>query len=197
MLNVVTGYLRGTGAAINVSIGFIPDLVIVKNETDGDIWTVALPGGGRQVMPFSSGGTNAIAAGDRIKGATSGAKAMVIGVILDSGSWAGGDAAGWILLDLPTKTGTFQSENIVHCDALGGTLNSETDNATVTVDLVPNQKVDTAVATTTTTSTITSYQGTTLLAPGFTVGSVVSEDAKLLSYVAITGSGTPLIGNSL
>lgn len=43
-------------------------------------------------------GTAAIAAGDTITGATSGATAYVAGVTVSSGSWAGGDAAGTLTL---------------------------------------------------------------------------------------------------
>ena len=43
---------------------------------------------------FDSGGTDEITAGDTIVGETSAAQALVISVSLDSGTWAGGDAAG-------------------------------------------------------------------------------------------------------
>jgi hypothetical protein len=195
--NIATGYIRGTGAAVNVSIGFVPDMVRVMNLTDGDLWTEAYLGGGRSIMPFSSGGTNAIAALDYIKGATSGARAQVLGVILDSGSFAGGDAAGWLLLDHRNKSGTFQSENIVHCDSRGNTLNSETDNATVTVDVQANNASAAAVATATGNSAITAYYGSSSASDGFTLGSTVSEDAKLIFYIAHRCQGGPAIANSL
>lgn len=34
---VKCGSVTGTGAAINISIGFIPDFVLIANATDGDI----------------------------------------------------------------------------------------------------------------------------------------------------------------
>jgi hypothetical protein len=34
--NIVTGSVTGTGAAINVSIGFVPDYVEITNITDAD-----------------------------------------------------------------------------------------------------------------------------------------------------------------
>lgn len=52
-------------------------------------------------------GTSAIAAGDTITGATSGATALVESVNLLGGSWTGGSAAG--TLRLRRMTGTFQS----------------------------------------------------------------------------------------
>lgn len=70
-------------------------------------WTpVAL---GREIS-FTSGGTTEIAAGDTITGATSAATAAVSKVILLTGTWAGGDAAGRIFF--ASQTGTFQSENL-------------------------------------------------------------------------------------
>lgn len=64
---------------------------------------------GRQVS-FTSGGVYEILAGDTITGATSGATATVRRVIKTSGTWAGGDAAGRLILS--GQTGTFQSENL-------------------------------------------------------------------------------------
>ena len=61
-------------------------------------------------IDFTSGGTTAIAEADTITGATSGATATVERVILQSGSWSGGDAAGYLILS--GQTGTFQSENL-------------------------------------------------------------------------------------
>ena len=49
-------------------------------------------------LDFDSGGTAEISAGDTITGETSGAQALVISILLDSGTWAGGDAAGTFTL---------------------------------------------------------------------------------------------------
>lgn len=46
--NLVTGTYTGTGAAISISLGFIPDWVEVINYTDGDIlwkWSSAMTNG--------------------------------------------------------------------------------------------------------------------------------------------------------
>lgn len=61
-------------------------------------------------VAYTSGGTTEIVVGDWIVGATSGAKAEVVGVTLTSGTWAGGDAAG--VLTVRSQHGTFQSENL-------------------------------------------------------------------------------------
>lgn len=197
-MELKTGFIRGTGAALNVSLGWIPDYVILTNVTDGTpIYTAHLSGGER-VMPFTSGGTTEIEVGDTIKGATSNATAKVLGVVLDSGSWAGGDAAGWLILDLPSKVGTFQSENVyVSSDTTSGT-----NDATVTVDVDHTVSVDTEAATETGNAAITAYLGSAddNLAPGFSIGSTVSVDAKLLRFVAMRGRDngvSPFIANSL
>lgn len=63
-----------------------------------------------KTVAFTSGGTYEVQKGDTITGATSAATALVIGVRLTSGTWAGGDAAGTIFVE--QDSGTFQSENL-------------------------------------------------------------------------------------
>lgn len=70
-------------------------------------WTaVAL---GREIS-FTSGGTTEIVAGNTIIGSTSAATAVITKVILVSGTWAGGTAAGRLFF--ASQTGTFQAENL-------------------------------------------------------------------------------------
>jgi len=61
-------------------------------------------------LAYTSGGTTEIAVGDWIVGATGAAKARVLSVTLDSGTWAGGDAAGHFIIN--SQHGSFQSENL-------------------------------------------------------------------------------------
>ena len=63
-----------------------------------------------RTVAFTSGGTTAIAEGNTVTGAVSGATGVVGRVILASGTWAGGDAAGTLVLT--SQTGTFQAENL-------------------------------------------------------------------------------------
>lgn len=78
---------------------------IYKSSSSG--WTaVAL---GRE-LSFTSGGTTEIEEGQTITGALSSATALLTRVVLESGSWAGGDAAGRFIF--ASQTGTFQAENI-------------------------------------------------------------------------------------
>ena len=65
-------------------------------------------------LAFTSGGTTAIAVGDWIVGATSAAKARVLAVTVSTGTFAGGDAAGYLIIN--SQHGTFQSENILVAD---------------------------------------------------------------------------------
>lgn len=175
--SIETGVFRGTGAAINISLGYVPDFVMIANHTDGDKIWMGHPK--QRIMPFSGGGTNPTVAGDTIVGATSGARAIVTEVVLDSGSFAGGDAAGWFILDEESKTGTFGSENVY---VLG---DGGADDATVTVDVTSTQDIDTEVASATGNNGVTAYLGAAgTAAKGFTVGSTIAEDAKLFVFTA-------------
>lgn len=174
-----SGLTVGNGAAINIELGWVPDLVRVINVTDGDIITEGYPN--KQAIPFSGGGTLTVAVGDTIKGATSAATAVIEQILLYSGSWAGGDAAGFFVIDRDTLTGTFQSENVyVSSDTTSGI-----DDATVTANVTHSVKIDTAVAGVTTTSAILPYAGSAASnSKGFIIGSVVAEEAKLLRWFA-------------
>lgn len=59
---------------------------------------------------FTSGGTFEVLAGHIIQGAVSGATAVIDSVTLSSGTWAGGDAAGYFRVT--GVTGSFQSETL-------------------------------------------------------------------------------------
>jgi hypothetical protein len=62
------------------------------------------------IIEFTSGGVHQIIATDTLTGATSGATMVVQSVFLDSGTWAGGDAAGYLFVN--TISGTFEAENL-------------------------------------------------------------------------------------
>jgi hypothetical protein len=172
MENFKTGTILGTGAAVNVSLGYVPDYVEVFNCTDGDKIFGWFRG---KVIAFTSGGTHEIVAGETIVGATSGIEALVKEVLLSSGTWAGGDAAGFLLCNEDDMTGSFGSENVY--------VGTGTNDATVVAEVENGYDIDDAVAPVTSNG-ISSYVGTTALAKGFTIGTGVSEAAKLLRYVA-------------
>lgn len=173
MHTIKRGFFYGTGAALNVVLGFIPDAVIIQNLTDGDVMNFAFPS--VATMAFTSGGTREIKAGDTIIGATSGARATVLQVLADTGTWAGGDAAGTLILDRRTITGTFASENIY---VLGSATTNDAGGAAVANQGVD---IDTEVASDT---GVSAYLGSETEGAGFTIASGISEDAKLFGYVA-------------
>lgn len=79
--------------------------VIYKETASG--WSAVSLG---KKLAFTSGGTYVIAEGDTITGATGGATAVITRVVLTSGSWANGDAAGTLIF--ASQTGTYQAENL-------------------------------------------------------------------------------------
>lgn len=173
---IASGYAVGNGAAINFPLGWYPDLVIVQNLTDGDKMTMGHLG--RYNIPFTSGGTTEITVGCTIKGATSSATAVVETVLLYSGTWAGGDAAGFLIVRDVVGTFTSEAAYISSDDTAGA------DDATVTANVTFTLSVDTEVAAETGNAAITRYTGSTSAAIGFTIGSTVAEEAKLLWYIA-------------
>lgn len=180
---VATGFLRGTGAALNVELGWIPDFVLTINLTDGNkIFANAL----RKVVAFTSGGTDEIKAGDKLHGNTGDATAIIQQVIVDSGTWAGGDAAGWFVLEAASLSGNFEAETAYRED-----VDSDGDDK-VTLSAAEDQDgvdIDTEVTATTTAATnITEYVGSSgSNAKGFTLGATVSTNAKLIYFVALRG----------
>lgn len=74
-------------------------------------YEIAFTGGGLWEIAFSEGGTYEIQPDDVIYGAVTQASAIVRQVILESGSWAGGDAAGRLVLSNPVG-GSFIGERI-------------------------------------------------------------------------------------
>ncbi len=189
---VAAGFLRGTGAAINVELGWIPDFVQIVNLTDGDKVHANFL---KKVVAFTSGGTEEIKAGDKLHGNTSDATAIIDQVILDSGTWAGGDAAGWFILQPASMSATsFSAAETAYREG----VDSDGDNY-CTLTAAEDQDgidIDTEVAGTTTAATnVAEYVGARgSNAKGFTVGATISEDAKLLGYFAFRGD--PYVANS-
>lgn len=183
----VIDYLVGNGAAINVELGFIPDYVKVWNLTDADEWHEAFLGGDRYSVPFSSGGTTEVEVGDTIKGATSNATARVYKVLVYSGTWAGGDAAGFFIVK--DVSGTFGSEAIyVSSDETAGADDATvTANVNHTFSIIDTGAGATDIAATTGNDAISKYVGSSTASKGFTIGSGIAEEAKLLAYIAFRG----------
>lgn len=176
------GFIHGTGAALNISIGFIPDVVDVINWTDGDLITKGILA---EVVAFTSGSL-AIKAGDTITGLTNtNVVGVVDQVILDSGSWAGGDAAGWLVFKSRAIVGTFGSENAEVND-------SGNNDLTVAAQVQKGVAIAAAVASATGNAAITAYRGDAdnNYPVGFTIGSTVSANGDLLFWEARTNDPT-------
>lgn len=113
---VACGLHVATGGPDNVEVGFIPDVVKLYRIVGGDpvvnIWTRL------KACAFTSGGTYEVKPGDVLQGATSKlVRAEVRKVVVTSGTWAGGDAAGYFFWQDWNQNGTFGSENV---DLLSG-----------------------------------------------------------------------------
>ena len=181
---VATGFIRGTGAAVNVELGWVPDFVMTFNLSNGDdIYANFL----KQVIAFTSGGTTEIKQGDKLHGNTSDATAIIRQVIVDTGTWAGGDAAGWFIIDRPDLVGDFSAAETAYREG----VDSDGDDG-VTLTAAQDQDgidINTEVAATTTDATnIYAYAGVAETnSKGFTLGATVSENAVLLGYIALRG----------
>jgi hypothetical protein len=183
------GSLVGTGAAANVSLGFIPKRVDVFNLTDGTVAAVGFP---NILIAFNTGVTapnapnsainpSAYAFPFKIKGVTSGAVAKIKDVILVSGTFAGGNAAGFFVADVDEVVGTFGTENYT----LSTSPLLQVDGACVvqTEDSL-YQSAALGFVKGAGNTLITSYAGTTAASKGFTIGSTIAAAAKRLKWVA-------------
>jgi len=85
--------------------------------------------GDQYTLSYDSGGTSEIVSGDLIEGETSGAEALVISVSLESGTWAGGDAAGAFTLrrvkDLFTNNEDLTVSAVAGMATVDGTLSGQ------------------------------------------------------------------------
>ena len=73
-------------------------------------------------MTFDTGALFALTVGETMTGGTSTATGTLMKVVITSGTIAGGDAAGYIIIDV--LTGTFQSGEALTGGTSGGTINS-------------------------------------------------------------------------
>lgn len=126
-----SGPVRGVWRMNGVTYAFRDNVgatagVMFKSTTSG--WTAITFG---RALNYTSGGTYVIAEGDTITGATSGATAVVRRVILGSGGWGAGTAAGYLVLS--GQTGNFAAENL----NVGANLNVATIAADSTAITLP------------------------------------------------------------
>ncbi len=182
---VRTGVIHGTGLALNIEIGFVPDVVILVNPNSAAAEKVSFHLV-KKVIVFTSmtaAATSGIKAGAWIKGITSGAKALIGELILDT------TTTGLIIADVESITGTFQSENCqVYASEPGSAAASDND-ITVVVDVEFGVNIQTEATVTTINDGILGYAGSATADPpeakGFTIGSTISVNTEILFYIAI------------
>lgn len=106
--------------------------VMYKSSAAG--WTAVALG---EEIAFTSGGTYQVLVGDTITGSVSAATAVVKRVVLTSGTWAAGDAAGYFYV--ASHTGTFQAEAL----NVGINLNVATASGNATaITLAPDGRYE-------------------------------------------------------
>lgn len=183
-----TDFLIGTGAAQNVEVGFVPDWVRVFNVTDGD---ALYEGFLAPVRTFTGGGTREVRRGDQLVQVTGGrvsASGVVRKVLLTSGSWAGGDAAGYLIFETGSLVGTLANAAAAVAPQKGAA--SSADDLTLAANDAEGIKVAAAVASAAANQNIKPYVGTSGAgSEGFTIESEISEDNKLL-YFQAWGAGS-------
>ena len=182
------GYLIGTGSARNVELGFIPSFVRVMNLTGTINVTQAALG---EVIGFDGGGTKEIRAGDAIYASDKGWEGIVQQVILNTGSWAGGNATGFIVFVPGTLTGAgnIADNDVIRIRPQDGVDDTATNRADVVTAGVRNGTFRTVAATALaaggSNQDIVAYQGADAAgAKGFTIQSAVLADGDLGFYQA-------------
>ena len=177
------GFIVGNGAARNIELGFVPSRVKITNLSGRATYEASLA----EVIGFDSGSSE-IKAGMRLDAADEGWRGTVRQVILASGSWDGGNAAGWIVFEAGTLEGRA---NIADNDTIYSSdqadLAGSTDVATVNGAGLLAQGVGrpgdgNAVSAS---AEITPYYGThASMAKGFSIAAAISVDNNLLQYQA-------------
>ena len=187
-MNFAKKYVVGTGAAVNVALGFIPDWVRIANITDDDI---IHEGPLERVLAFDGGGgaDGELRGGQRIQGSSADKPtALIRDVVVHTGTWAAGNAEGFIILDLDEKPGTFENnEDLAVSTQVGNRLINEHtfsgNYATLSADGPSSVafEIGGTTAKGAATDTIAAYYGTEGSASkGITFGSTISENNKLL-----------------
>ena len=179
------GFIVGTGAALNISIGFIPSWVRVLNLSDGNALHEGPVG---DVIHFDTGGPDPIRPGDQIVAADGGWSATVSEVMVYSGTWDASDAAGYIQLEAGSIDGqaNIANDDVIHVRPQQGAAGTPVQRALMNAAGLEKTgvKVSAAVAPMGPNMHIRPYRGGDDDGPGFTIQSDISADNKLLGYQA-------------
>lgn len=177
--HIARGVLKGSAAAVNVSVGFVPDLVILTNPR-GSAETLVI-GAGYPILGFDSG-SHEIMIGDTMRDATGGGTFTVETITLLSGSWAGGDAAGY--MEIAGHTGTIANNNalsIVAREGRAGVADAATIDGTVTV---MDMDIDTEAGTPAAVF-VKEYDGGSEASKGFTLAAGALPNGEYVKWFAI------------
>jgi hypothetical protein len=128
ILGVAT--MNGTHYAFRNAVGGA-SAAMFKSSSSG--WTAVSLG---VKVKFNTGGATAIAAGDTVTGFTSGATGVVRRVVLQSGSWAGSNAVGYLIF--ASVTGAFTAAEQMRVGGVQRALAVSQANQT----LAPNGKYE-------------------------------------------------------
>jgi hypothetical protein len=123
----------GTGSILGVSLynGVVYAWRNNASNTAADMYKSSSSGWAQVTLGFElkfDGGTAAINDNDVVTGATSGASGTVKRVVLESGTWAGGDAAGRLIF--ATISGTFSNNENLRVSAVTKAVADGTQAAT-------------------------------------------------------------------
>lgn len=140
---VRSGSFAGGDAAGTITIASETGVFVAENlNVDANLNVATIASGttialGRE-MSFTSGGTYEVATGDVITGATSGKTATVTRVVLESGSWAAGTAAGRFIFT--ADTGAFTAAETLN---VGANINVATvTGASTAITLLPSGRYE-------------------------------------------------------
>lgn len=182
------GFIIGTGAARNIPLGFVPSFVRLLNVTTRATYEAAMA----QMVAFNNNGTpdpNAreIKAGMRIDAGDNGWRGTVKEVILQSGAWASGDAAGYLVFEEDTLVG---SANLLDNDEIHASEQADLKGAATGFNLA-GALVTLGVARPATGAAVAAQTGfvpyfgeEAETAKGFTMPASANADNDLLYYQA-------------
>lgn len=131
--------IRGLALLAGVLYAFVDD----STGATGEIYK-ATTGGWSKVTLFNqisfTTGTAEISAGQTVTQLVTGASALVKRVVLETGTWAAGTAAGRLILD--TITGTFSATNILQ---VGGVSKATASSLATAITIKPAGRYETIV----------------------------------------------------
>lgn len=181
-MNFWSDFIVGTGAAINLEIGFIPDAVRVTNLSDRNEIVIGVT---NTVLAFD-GGREELKEGDLIIGSGSKARGLVKKVLVATGAWSSDNATGFIVLEHEERHGEFADNDNLQVASQKGNYSEPAPAVSATVSAVVNGSqvptdvaVAAAVGVAGANKTVAPYDGTSAgKGKGVTLGSAVIGDNK-------------------